>query len=396
MEGCDADKRCAARLERMMRSIHAELVHRVTCEELDRLVAGQQGRLGLPGRPAVIFSASQWRSSEEERRLQERYPHLAGNLRLAWGANVVRMGTGAVETPLIGTICRPFWDTDPMIGCYHACTYCTAMRTGCLAVTLNVEQLVERHEAITRCAPWQRHWHTGGATDIFCFEPEYGFTELILDSAARLDKYVLFYTSSDNVEFILNMKHRERAIIEWTISPEALTRFEAKAPSLKARLRAMQLCRDAGCVVRCQFAPFVPLAGWRDHYRGLIRELFAAVELDMIAIHMLRCPQPASSAIRQWFGRDSLDPEYVALIEGAERGGNHVGFPGNHIFPYDARAVMNRFVIEAVRNTGSDVPIALCRETPEMWAEFRDSLRLSPELCGCGCPPKSVRTQARP
>ncbi|MEW6360083.1 MAG: radical SAM protein [Planctomycetota bacterium] len=393
LEGSDTDKRCADRMGRMMRGINAESVRRVTCEELDRIAAERKGRFGAPGRPDVIFCAFQWRSPEEDRELQERYPHLGGSLRLAWGADVLQMGGGAIATPLIGAICRPFWTTGPMIGCYHACTYCMNVKSGRLLVTLNVEQLVERHEAITKCAPWQRHWHTGGNTDIFCFEPEYGFTELMLDSAARLDRYVLFYTSSDNVGFLLNMRHRDRAIIEWTISPRELTRFEAKAPSLEDRLRAMQMCRDAGCIVRCQFAPFVPLAGWRQHYRELIRELLAAVEPDMIAIHMLRCPHPVSEAIRQWFGPDSLDPEYAALVAEAEAGGRQASFPGNHIFPYEARAVMNRFVIEEIRNAGSDLPIALCRETPEMWEEFKDSLRLGPEMCGCGCPPRFARTK---
>lgn len=394
VEGVDADRRCADRMARMMRGIKTDSVRRVTLGEMDRIAGERKGQFGPPGRPDVLFCAFQWRSAEEEREIQRKHPNLNGALRLAWGADGLFMGTGAVATPPTGAVCRPFWDTTPIHGCYHACTYCGGVKRGLLLVTLNVEQLVERHEAITKCAPWQRHWHTGGSTDIFCFEPEYGFTELMLDSAARLDRYVLFYTSSDNVEFLLNLRNRNRAIIEWTISPRELTRFEAKAPSLDGRLKAMQMCRDAGCIVRCQFAPFVPLAGWREHYRALIHELLAAVEPDMIAIHMLRCPLPVSAAVRSWFGADALDPEYAALIADAERDGKQASFPGNHIFPYEARAVMNRFVIEEIRKAGSDLPITLCRETPEMWEEFKGSLGLGPELCGCGCPPRFARAKA--
>ena len=391
LEGCDADKPCAERLDRMMRFIKAESVCRVTCEELDRIAAERRGQFGQPGSPHVIFSRFQWRSAEQERELQKKYPNLNGALRLAWGAGVLFMGTGSTATPLTGAICRPFWDTSPMHGCYHACTYCMGVKSGYLLIMLNVEQLVEQHERILKCAPWQKNWHTGGSTDIFCFEPEYGFTEQMLDSAARLDRYVLFYTSSDNVEFILNMKHRDRAIIEWTISPHALVRYEAKAPSLGARLRAMQLCRDAGCVVRCQFAPFVPLVGWREHYRALIRQLLSAVEPDFIAIHMLRCPRPFSGAARQWFGPDALDPEYAALLQEMDQGGHDDALTGNHIFPYEARVKLNRFVIEEIRKISPDIPIMLCRETPEMWSEFKDALGATPDKCGCGTPPRTPK-----
>jgi hypothetical protein len=83
------------------------------------------------------------------------------------------------------------------------------------------------------------------------------------------------------------------------------------------------------------------------------------------------------------------------MVEDAERGGKQASFPGNHIFPYHARAVMNRFVVEEIRNAGSDVPIALCRETPETWEELKHILKLSPDVCGCGCPPRSARTKPR-
>ncbi|MBM4047415.1 MAG: hypothetical protein FJ279_20100 [Planctomycetes bacterium] len=394
LDGSDGEKRCADRLDRMMRHIQAESVCRVTCEELDRIAAERKGQFGEPGRPHVIFTTFRWRSAEEERELQKRYPHLTGSLRQAWGAYALFMGTGSTETPLTGAICRPFWDTSPMLGCYHACSYCGNMRHGCLFVILNAEQLVEQHEKILKCAPWQRLWHTGGGTDIFCFEPEHGFTQLLLDSAARLDRYVLFYTSSDNVDFILDMKHRDRAIIEWTFSPESLTRFERKCPSLSLRLKAMQKCKAAGCTVRCQFAPLVPLAGWKEQYREAIRELLTAVEPDFIAIHMLRCPSPFSAAVRDWFGAEALAPEYLAMLDALDGDGQRrPAFPGNHIFPYEARLKLNRFVIEEIRKLNSDVPVVLCRETPEMWEELKDNLGVSPDRCGCGTPPRPRQLQ---
>jgi len=388
VDGCTEDQLCSDRLERMMRSIHAESVTEVTCEQMDRIAAERGGRFGEPGSPHLIFTRFRWRLPAEEEEVQKKYPHLTGGLRRVWGAEQFKVA-GGFHNPWDGAICRPLWDTTPLQGCYHGCTYCSCARPGYVCFSLNLEEVIERNDEMMKLVPWQKNWHTGGVTDIFCFEPEYGYTALLLDSAARHDRYVLFYTSTDNVEFLFDLERRDRAIIEWTISPSSLVRFEKKAPSLSARLDAMKRCKDAGCTVRCQFAPMMALAGWKEDYRAMIRELFATVEPDLVAVHMIRCPRPARRALQEWLGPDAIDPDYAALLPEAGRDGDEARFPGDHILPHEARSRLNGFVIEEIRSIDSEVPIALCRETPEMWAEFEADLGLSPAQCACGLPPRS-------
>ena len=76
VDGCAEDKLCSDRLERMMRSIRAEAVREVTCEEMDQIAAEQGGRLGEPGNPHIIFTKFQWRLPAEEEETQKKYPHL--------------------------------------------------------------------------------------------------------------------------------------------------------------------------------------------------------------------------------------------------------------------------------------------------------------------------------
>lgn len=388
IEGSTEDKCSSDRLERMMEFVRAESVRHITLEELDQIAAERRGRFGEPANPHVVFTKFRWRTPAEEDEVQKRYPHLRGSLRRMWGAEQFQV-VGGFSNPWDGAICHPLWDTTPAQGCPHACAYCGCIGPGCLYLSLNVEELIARHHEMMRLVPWQKNWHTGGATDLFCFEPEYGFVEQLLDRAARLDRYVLFYTSSDRVEFLLELANRDRAIVEWTISPQGLTRFERKAPPLRARLDAMRRCKDAGCTVRCQFSPLIPLAGWQEEYRAMLRELFDTVEPDLVAAHMLRCPRPVSQTLQRWFGESALDPEYLALVDNAERDGGQADFPGNHIFPYEARAKLYRFMIDQVRDFDPDVPFALCRETPDMWDEFEGDLRLSPADCACGTGPRA-------
>ena len=96
-----------------------------------------------------------------------------------------------------------------------------------------------------------------------------------------------------------------------------------------------------------------------------------------------------AKTLQQWFGAAALDPEYAALLPDPERDGGPRRFPGDHLFPYDARARLYRFMIDEVRRFSPDIPFALCRETPDMWDEFKDDLRLSPADCACGSGPRS-------
>ena len=389
VKGSTEDKRCADRLERMLRFIDADSVKAATLEELDSMAAQLGQDSGGPLHPYLFFGRFQRRIGAEEHQLSQKYPHLQGGLQRIWGAHQISP-TGNLAGVAEGCICRPIWTTDPIQGCFHRCTYCFFSNLRYLCMTLNVEDLVERIQEVMKLVPWQKNWHTGGASDIFCFEPEYGYTQQLLDIAAEEDRNVLFYTSTDNVDFLGGLTNRDRAVIEWTISPHGLVKWERKAPSLAARLQAMQKCKAAGCTVRCQFAPFVPLTNWRDEYREMLGELFSAVEPDLIAMHMVRwCPHPVSQTLRDWFGQTGVDPEYMGLVEEAERNGGQASFPGGHVFPASGREKLYRFMIDEIRKLNPDIPIVLCRETPEMWKHFKDELRTDPAMCGCGTLPRA-------
>ena len=389
VQGSLDDKRCSARLERMLQYIDTDSVKEASFEELDALVAELGSDLGTPARPYLFFGRFQRRTPAEEHDMAQKYPHLQGGLQRVWGAHQF-CATSSLSSVAEGCICHLRWTIDPCQGCFHACTYCGFSYLPYLCMTLNVEDLMERNHDIMRLVPSQKNWHTGGASDIFCFEPEYGYTDQLLNVASEEDRNVLFYTSTDNVDFLRDLKHRDRAIIEWTISPEALVKCERKAPSLRARLEAMKKCHDAGCTVRCQFAPFVPLVNWQDEYRDMLRKLFAAVEPDFVAMHMVRwCRHPVSETLRDWFGESGVDPEYMAMVKEAERDGGTASFRGGHIFPAVGRQKIYRFMIDEIRGLNREIPIVLCRETPEMWELYRDELNVGPANCGCGTVPRA-------
>ena len=110
---------------------------------------------------------------------------------------------------------------------------------------------------------------------------------------------------------------------------------------------------------------------------------------DLIAMHMVRwCPHPVSQTLRDWFGDTGVDPEYMAMVEAAESDGGEATFPGGHVIPAHGREELYRFMISEMRRYTDEMPIVLCRETPEMWKLFMDELRTDPAMCGCGTLPR--------
>ena len=70
-------------------------------------------------------------------------------------------------------------------------------------------------------------------------------------------------------------------------------------------------------------------------------------------------------------------------------GGTMVGFLAYGRNPHDDQYWLYRFMIDEIRGLSPEIPIVLCRETPEMWKRFKDELNVGPANCGCGTVPRA-------
>ena len=63
---------------------------------------------------------------------------------------------------------------------------------------------------------------------------------------------------------------------------------------------------------------------------------------------------------------------------------------GKQLFPHDARVRMYRHFTDQIRRLSPATRIAFCGETPEIWAEFKDEVGMTPQNYVCACGPTSV------
>ena len=402
-----SDPRCIARMERMMEQIVPDeapvtvddaALNEISREKRwERVTEWRTGQYKRTRDPDVIFNAYAWRDADSEAEFVERYPHLRFG-RLS-GAGFVGYRDGERLLEARNGICQDAYDLHSAWGCLHACDYCCIGTF--LNIHLNLEEMVERLPAILDEHNWCRLWKYDNITDTITFEPEYGASALMVGafadratSDASDDQYLMLYTKSANVEHLLDLDHRSRTIISWTISSETVAReIEKHSPTTLERIEAARRCREAGYHVRARFSPIVPVIGWREESARMIEAYLTRVRPDVITMDALALL--GYDRLCGCFDIELLDPVYVEacrrIYEADEHPGKSFWPVGKQMFPHDLRLDILRFYVDEIRRHDAEVPISFCDETPEMWEEFtREELGHGPERYVCTCGPTSV------
>ncbi|HCA46229.1 MAG TPA: hypothetical protein DEP45_02395 [Armatimonadetes bacterium] len=402
-----SDKRCVARMERMMGGITPDqpltIVNDATLSEIARerqwglVREWRTGQYKRTRDPDIIFHRYAWRSAQEQAAFDERYPELRVGLLRGAGFTGFRDGRALLERR--NGICQNAHDLHSAWGCLHACDYCNIGTF--LTIHLNLEEMAERLPAILDQHRWCRLWKYDNQTDTITFEPEYGASEAMIGAFARRatpserdDQFLMLYTKSDNVEHLLDLDHRRRTIISWTTSTETVAReIEKNSPSTSARIEAARKCQEAGYHVRARFSPIVPVIGWRDEATRMIEEYLTRVRPDVITMDALALL--GYDRLCGCFDMELLDPVYVEACRAIYEAKEHPGKPywpaGKQMFPHELRLDILRHYVEQIRRHDAGVPISFCDETPEMWAEFsREELGHGPDDYVCTCGPDSV------
>ena len=207
--------------------------------------------------------------------------------------------------------------------------------------------------------------------------------EMIPWFAGTKNGHLFLLTKSDNVDDILELDHRGRTVVSWSMNaPSVSRRFELGAPSFE-RLRAAVKVQAAGYPVRVRLDPIVPVEGWREEYAQTIGRIFEALEPERVTIGTLRFEPGFFRARRKLLTTgEALEP-YLArmapMFEPKEfKGKKKVG---KYSFAEKERAELFSFAIDEVRRHAPDVTIALCKESATVW----DAVGLELSKCACVC-----------
>ena len=376
------DERSRRRYERFMKSVTtpvckvlddaglAELVRRQGWDGSRRL-SGTERR----GDPSLLFDNFAWDDAVAPESLAN-VGRMRGGL---VHSHMFREGASLVDTD--GTVCQDGFEMHTARGCLFQCAYCYFEDV--LMLAANIEEYLERIGPVILAGEGPALWKWDSQSDTICFEPELGATAPLVDFFARTDdKFLMLYTKSDNVDFLLDLDHRGRTIVCWTLNAHTQSRLiERRSATCEARIEAARKCGQAGYTVRFRFSGVCPVRNWRAENREMIERLFAACRPDVISLQTLsRMPEPGM--FDRVMDASIMEPRFVKAVRDAEQEmkGNIWG-----PLPDDEREEIYRCLIDQIDRVSPHTPVSLCLESPAMWARLADALKVAPPEYPCCC-----------
>jgi len=283
-------------------------------------------------------------------------------------------------------VCWPTYNFGTVAGCSHGCLYCGEGREAKLiSIALNLEEYMEKVVGpVIEANPWEKVFRMilGGA-DLITLEPEYGLFDLFTRKLAEFPgRYGHFHTGSSNVDWIADLKYRNRLVGVWSVTCNSVARnIEQGAGGAFDRFDAAGRVQKMGIPVRYKFKPVIPIKNWRKEYTEAIDYALKHTSPESIGfcLYMWNTFESMSHALPL----EMLDRDYVsAARKDAEKMRDVKTGP----FPHEVRREIYRFMIEQVRKRDKKVLLYVSTETREMWDELKDELGQDPRsyICGCG------------
>ncbi len=391
--------RAVVRLERMLEALGNPPTREITSADAAEVIAeagppssiepmDNSVRMGLDPNirdPSLIFNTFAWEESDRDEPLPaEKFRdwHMASLARAIAGRgdDFAFSRRDSLVCAGVRYVCQGGWGLHSLMGCPHKCDYCYE---GYLAnIMLDLEDFVEHIYPVIMSRS-QRLYRYDMYSDSICFEPEYGASALLSEMFARSgDKYLLYYTKSDNVDHLLDLPHKSNSIFYLTLASETVCReIEKDTPSMAPRIEALRRCQQAGYEVRVGFSPIIPVKNWRQEATDCLEQLFAAVRPRTVRLWALSLMSPAA-ALRA-FGDGGLDEQFMRLVR--ENNEFNPGEVFDQPFPHSARAEIYAHYISEIRRISPETPVSLCSERREVWDMLADQLCMSPDELFCCC-----------
>lgn len=250
--------------------------------------------------------------------------------------------------------------------CPFECSYCFLQNYLNDGVTKSINEtgalIEEVKEKIFREPRRLFRIGTWGLGDSLALEDRTGQAARLIREFACLANAVLeLKTKSDCVDSILNLDHRGKTVVSWSLNTEYIIKTEEhRTALLEDRLQAMHRAADAGYLIGLHFDPMVFYDGWEEGYGLLVKQVFDAVSPDKVAwisIGSLRFNPEMKKKIENNYPDNRLTCAEMVLGDDAKM---------RYVKPL--RVNMYRSIYKALRkHISKDNLIYLCMERRDVW-----------------------------
>jgi spore photoproduct lyase len=219
-----------------------------------------------------------------------------------------------------------------------------------------VRQKVERESGrLFRIGTWE-------LGDSLAWEGRIGQAAKLVREFSVLENAVLeLKTKSDRVDSLLNINHKGRTVVSWSLNTDHIIRAEEhKTATLEARLEAIGKIVNAGYLIGMHFDPMILHEGWEEGYRELVRKVFEVADpgrIAWISIGSLRFNPEMKKKIENNYPDSRLTLAEMVLGDDAKM---------RYVKPL--RVEMYRLLYNELKNYINDNNLAyLCMERWDVW-----------------------------
>lgn len=270
-----------------------------------------------------------------------------------------------------GHLCCNYMVIDLISGCPMDCSYCVLQsylsnnpRT---TVYVNIEEILK--EVSEFLAKHQNRFFrigTGELADSLALDPIVEFASILIPFFASKRNAILeLKTKSTFVDHILDLRHRNRTVISWSVNtPFVIASDERNTSTLEERIEAAGRAAAAGYGVGFHFDPIIitkDFDGEMDGYIKVIDRIFESLEpnqISWISLGLLRYPKELPAIAYRRF------PETRIFAGELVPSGSKVRYP---------RFIRERaygLLWERLRTKLPPHKIYLCMETQSVWEKI--------------------------
>jgi spore photoproduct lyase len=199
------------------------------------------------------------------------------------------------------------------------------------------------------------------------------FSRLIIPYVAqKKNTKLLFLTKSANVHNLLDLEHKNRTILSWSVNCDLITeKLEHRTPSLQERIDSAARAQNAGYEIRFRIDPLFWFDGWQDQYEHVIELIATKTSPALITLGTYRPSSGLINHIKSRFPKSNLIKLESKLVMDA----------GKKRFSDERRFALYNGIISMMRDKLGEVPIALCKEPKNIWNDV--GLDLKNVTCNC-------------
>lgn len=296
---------------------------------------------------------------------------------------VQQVGDGLIikrfdKTPLpnnkTDVVCPHFLELKWATGCPYDCSWCYLKGTFRFLPyktkphLKDLEKLKKNTQAFLEYVAEPEILNTGELADSLMFEnSKYSLVNSLIPLFENQDKHkILLLTKSDKVQNLLRLNTHKQVIASFSLNAIPVAqRWELKAPTVKARIKAAKVLNDKGFEVRIRIDPMVPVKNWEKSYAFLIDLIFDSFMPERITLGSLRGLQSTING--------TSDKSWVKYLSEYSNWGKKIDI--------NLRLAMYKSLISHLKEKYNFTKLSLCKETVAVW----EILKLDYKKIKCNC-----------